>query len=180
MNVIQLADAAEASIDTVSRLNSCALESVEQLAALNLQTIKTLRTETAQHLQAALSAKSLAELLKLQTASLQTVPQKTAAYGRHVRGNFTTLVARQRAVLEAQVWSVQASFLERLTGAVENVPGADKALILAKSAIAVANDAYEGLDNVSRQVSDAVATNVTMLTGAVRGGTGDSHEAVAA
>ena len=180
MNAIQLVDAAKASIDAVFRLNSRALESVEQLAALNLQTIKAVWTEVAHNLQAALSAKSVAELLQLQTTSLQTVPQKAAAYGRHVRGIFTALVAGQRAVIEAEVSSVQERFLEGLTGAVENVPGADKALVLAKSVIAGANDAYESLDNASRQVSDAVAANAAMLTGAMQGGTRDPHEAVAA
>jgi phasin family protein len=180
MNVTPLADAAKACFDTLSGLNSRALQSVKQLAALNVQTVKTVRTESAENLQAVLSAKSLDELLKLHTSSLRAVPQKAAAYGRHVSEIFVTLVAAQRAAVEAQVSSVQAKFLEGLTGAVKNVPGADKTLVLAKSAIAVVNDVYEGVDKASKQVSDAAAASLTKMTEAVQNSTGGSHEVVAA
>jgi len=144
MNVTQLSQAARASIDTLAGLNSRTLASVEQLAALNVQTVKTVQTEAAESVQAALSAKSLAELLQLQASSLQAVPQKAAAYGRHAGEILVTLAAAQRATVEAQVSSLQDRFLEGLAGAVSNVPGGDNALVVAKSAVAAVNDVYEG------------------------------------
>jgi len=180
MNVTQLSDAAQAYIDTLSGLKGRALESVEQLAALNVQTVKAVWSESAESLQAAWSARSLEELLKLQKSSLQMVLQQAAAYGRQVSEILVALAAAQRAAVEAQVSSVQDKFIEGLTGAVKNVPGGDNALVLAKSAMAVVNDAYEGVDKVSRQVSDAVVANVTKMTGAVQSSAPASHEVVAA
>ena len=178
MNVTQLSQAARASIDTLAGLNSRTLASVEQLAALNVQTVKTVQTEAAESVQAALSAKSLAELLQLQASSLQAVPQKAAAYGRHAGEILVTLAAAQRATVEAQVSSLQDRFLEGLAGAVSNVPGGDNALVVAKSAVAAVNDVYEGVDKVSRQVSDAVVANVTKMTAAVQRSAPVSNEVV--
>ena len=169
MNVNQFSNAAKASIDTLLALNNRAIESVEQLVALNVQTVKTALAESADSVQAVLSAKRLDELLKLQAASLQTAPQKAAAYGRRLREIFTTLAAAQRATLEARASDLQASFVEGLPDAFKNAPGADEAVARVKSAVAAVNSAYKGVNSASRQVSDAVAANVAKVTDAAQG-----------
>jgi phasin family protein len=180
MNVNQFSGAAKASIDTLFGLNNRALESVEQLAALNVQTVKTALAESAESFQEVLSAKRFDELLKLQTASLRAAPQKAAAYGRQVREILTTLAAEQRAALEAGVSAVQAQVLEGLTGAFKNAASADKAQVLVKSAFAAANNAYKGVNKASRQVSEVTAANVAKVTEAAQGSALDSREMVTA
>lgn len=180
MNVNQFSGAAKASIDTLFSLNNRALESVEQLAALNVQTVKTVLAESAQSFQEILSAKHLDELLKVQATSLRTAPRKAAAYGRQVQEILTTLAAAQRAALEARASVMQAQVLEGLTGMFTNAPGADKALVLVKSVFAAANGVYEGVNNASKQVSDAATANVAKITEVAQGGAPDSREAAAA
>ena len=164
MNTNQFADANKASVDTLFGLTGQCLEGAEQLATLNLQAIKTLLAEFAEGAQAALSAKSLDELVKLQSAALQAAPLKAAAYARQVKEIFTTATAGQRAAVEAQVADVQAKFLDAVNGAVKNVPGSENTLALAKSAVAAANNAYEGVNKASKQVADAVDANITKFT----------------
>lgn len=164
MNLDQFAAANKASVDTLFGLSSQAFEGVEQLAALNLQVIKTVLAESREASQVALEAKSPADLLKVHTAALQAAPQKAAAYGRQVQEILAPLAAAQRATIDAQVADLQAKFLEAVNGALKDAPGSEKILALAKSAVATANNAYEGVSKASRQVSDAVAANVTKAT----------------
>lgn len=77
--------AAASSVDLLCGLASQALQGVERLAALNVQTVKTLLAESQAHVEAALSATSLEELRELHASVLRTGPQKAAAYGGHVR-----------------------------------------------------------------------------------------------
>jgi phasin family protein len=164
MNTNQFADANKASVDTLFGLTGQAFQGVEQLAALNLQVIKTSLAECAEGTQAALSAKSPEELVELQTTALQATPQKAVAYGRQVQEIFTTAVAGLRAAAEAQVADAQAKFLDGVNGALKNAPGAENTLALVKSAAAAVNNAYDGVNKASRQVSDAVDANVTKFT----------------
>ena len=154
----------KASVATLFGLTGQAFEGAEQLAKLNLQTIKTLLAEAQESGQSALSAKSLPELMELQTAVLQAAPQKALAYGRQVQEIFTTLGAAQHAAFETQMADVQAKFLDTLNGALNNAPGFEPMLALAKSAVAAANNAYEGANKASKQVSDAVVANVTKVS----------------
>jgi len=164
LKIDQFADANKASFDTLFGLAGQALQGVEQLAALNLQAIKTSLAELAEGTQAALSAKSPAELVQLQIAALQAAPQKAVAYGRQVKEIVTAATAAQRTAVEAQVADVQAKFLDAVNSALKNAPGSENSMALVKSAVAAANNAYEGMNKASKQVSDAVDANVTKVT----------------
>jgi len=59
---------------------------------------------------------------------------------------------------------MQAKFLDTFNGALNNAPGSEQILALAKSAVAAANNAYEGVNKASKQVSDAVVANVTKVS----------------
>lgn len=164
MNLDQFAATNKASVDTLFGLSSQALEGAEQLAALNLQVMKTVLAESLESSQIALAAKNPADLLKVQTAALQAAPQKAVAYGRQVQEIFAPIAAAQRATFETQIADVQAKFLEAVNGALKNAPGAEKFMALAKSAVVTANNAYEGVNKASKQVSDAVAANVAKVS----------------
>ena len=87
------AETQQASGDALFGLAGEAFAGVEQLAALNLQAIKTTLAELEQGTQAAFAAKSPADLLKLQSAALQAAPRKAIAYGRQVQEIFTATTA---------------------------------------------------------------------------------------
>jgi|KBSMisStandDraft_5_1062788.scaffolds.fasta_scaffold1051053_1 phasin family protein len=161
------AEITKASVDTLIGLAGQAFAGVEQLAALNLQAVKTTLAEVEQDTQAtltALTAKSPADLLKLQAAALQAAPAKQAAYGRQVQQIFAAATAAQRTAVQAWVADAQAKFLEAINGALKNAPGSENTLALMKSAVAAANNAYESVNKASKQVSEAVEANVTKVT----------------
>lgn len=157
-------DASKASVDTLYGYAGQALQGVEQLAALNLQTLKTVLAEASQTSQAVLSTTQIDELVKLQAAALQAAPEKAIAYGRHLSEIFSSAFAEQRSAFEAQLVDTQNQFLAALTGSLKNLPGSEGTIALVGSAVAAANNAYEGVSKVHKQVSDAVDANVSKLT----------------
>lgn len=180
MNVARFADASKARIDVLFDLTGQALQGMEQLSTLNVQLVKTTLAEGVDGAKAALSARGVAELVTLQTATLKEVPQKAAAYGRHVQQIVTPLVAAQRAAVEAQAAAAQATLLDAVTGTLKNLPGSEKALALVKSTADAANNAYQRVSNASRQVSEAVAANVARISQVSQSPAGSAQEAVAA
>ncbi len=157
---------AESGLDSVTPLFAVAdqtLQGVEQLIRLNLQTVKTVGAEFQRDTDAALSAQTPDALSKLQTAALQAVPQKVTAYTRQVQDIVASVVAAQRAAADAQVAALQARWMSTLEGLLKDSPGSENALALAKSTIATANEAYEGVNKASKQVSDTVTENVAKL-----------------
>lgn len=166
MNLDQFAAANKASVDTLFGLGGQAFDSLEQLTALNMQTIKTVLAEAQETSQVALSSASPADMLKVQTAALQAVPEKAIAYGKQVQAIFAPIAAAQRATFDAKIAEVQAKFLEGVSTAMKDAPGADKLVAFTKSAMTTANNAYEGMNKASKQVSEAVEANVKKVTGA--------------
>jgi len=127
INLAPIAAANKASLDTLFDLSTRAFEGVEQLVALNLQTIKTVLAESKETSLSALQAKSPADLLKLQTEALQAAPQKALSYGHQVQAIFEPIAAAQRATFDAKIADVQAKFLDAIKGAVKDGPAADTA-----------------------------------------------------
>jgi phasin family protein len=151
------------TVETLSGAAGRVLQGAQQLAELNLQATRTTLAELAENVQAAVSAKSPAEFVKLQTAALQAAPQKALAYGRHVKEIIAAMAVGQREAAEAQMAEVQAKFLETVEGALRNAPGSQNIVTLVKSAVATVNNAYDGVNKASKQVSTALETNVTRV-----------------
>jgi len=164
LKITPFVDASKASVDSLSGMSAQALQGAEQLSALNLQVTKTMLAEATAFSQAVLSAKSPAELGKVQTAALQAAPQKALAYGLQVKDIFAAATLSQNSAVEAQVADLQAKFLEGIQGALKNAPGSEQTLALVNSAVAAANNARAGVNQASKQLSDALAANVQKIT----------------
>jgi len=164
MTTYPFVETRNASVDALLGLAGQAFAGVEQLAALNLQAIKTTLVEFERGTEAALAAKSPADLLKLQSAALQVAPQKAADYGRQVKEILAAATAAQRKAVETRVAEVQAKFLEAVNGVLKNAPGNEATLALVKSAVAAANSAYDSMNKASKQVSNALEANVAKVT----------------
>jgi phasin family protein len=157
------AESSLASVEPMFGVAGQALQGAEQLTRMNLQTVRTVVGEFQRDVQAALSATTPDDLFKLQTAALQAAPQKATAYARQVQEIFGSAFAAQRAAADTLIAEFQASWLGAVDGLLKDAPGSESALALVKSVIAAANNAYEGVNNASKQVSDAVAANVTKV-----------------
>ncbi len=175
LNAQQFAATQQASFNTFLGLAATAFDSVEQLTALNLQVAKKSLGEAAETTFAALSVKEPQALLALQAGLLQPSADKAMTYGRQVADILTTAKAEFEKAATEQAAGGQTSFLAAMDAAMKNAPeGSAQGIALFKSAMAAANNAFDGLQKASRQASDAAEANYTAMTGAVTKATGKS------
>jgi hypothetical protein len=85
-----------------------------------------------------------------------------------VKEIFAATAGGQKTAVEAQLADVQQKFIEAVKAALQNVPGSEKTLVLVQSAVAAVNDAYEGVNKASKQVSEVLDANVATITKAGR------------
>jgi phasin family protein len=168
LNTGQFAATNKANLDTLLSFSAKAFEGVEQLTALNLQVAKTSLDEAAEFSLAALSVKDAQSLLALQTGTLQPAAEKAAAYGRQVYGIVAAAKAEVEKVAAEQASGAQNSFMAAIDASTKNAPeGSGSGVALFKSAMAAANNAFDGLQKATRQATDAAEANYTAVTGSV-------------
>jgi phasin family protein len=145
-----------------------AFEGVEQLTALNLQVVKTSLDEAAEFSLAALSVKDAQSLFALQAGALQPAAEKAAAYGRQVYDIVAAAKAEVEKVATEQAAGAQNSFIAAIDAVAKNAPeGSSNGVALFKSAMAAANNAFDGLQKATRQATDAAEANYTAVAGSV-------------
>ena len=156
----QVLAAHKANVETLFGLTNKAFEGVEKLVELNLQVAKASMNEAAENAQAALSVKDAQELLALQAGLLQPAAEKAAAYSRHLYDIAASTNADLSKLVEAQASEAQAKFMSAVDAAVRNAPaGTENAVALVKSAVAAANNAFEGVQKAAKQAASVAESN---------------------
>ena len=168
MNTTQFADANKANLDILLGLTAKAFEGVEQLTALNMQLVKASLDDVAETSLAALSVKDPQSLFALQAGLLQPAAEKAAAYGRQAYDIVAATKAEIEKVAAAQASGAQSTFMAAIESASKNAPeGSGSGIALFKSAMAAANNAFDGLQKATRQATDAAEANYSAVTGSV-------------
>ena len=156
----QVLAAHKANVETLFGLTNKAFEGVEKLVELNLQVAKATMSEASENFQAALSVKDAQELLALQAGLLQPAAEKAAAYSRHLYDIATNTNADLSKMVEAQAAEVQAKFMGSVDAAMRNAPaGTENAVALVKSAVAAANNAFEGVQKAAKQAANVAESS---------------------
>ena len=161
----QVLAAQKANVETVFGLTAKAFEGVEKLIELNMQVAKTSLGEAAETTKAALSVKDAQELLALQASLIQPAAEKAAAYARHLYDIAAGTGAEVTKVAEATMAEAQAKVLSVVDNAVKNAPaGTENAVMLVKSAVAAANNAYESVNKAAKQAAEVAEANFQAVT----------------
>ncbi len=155
----------KANVETLFGLTNKAFEGVEKLVELNLQVARTALTEAAASTKAAMSVKDAQELMALQAGLLQPAAEKAAAYSRHLYDIAASTGAEVTKVAEATTADAQKKFMAVVDTAVKNAPaGSENVVALVKSAVAAANNAFDGVQKPSKQAADVAEANFQALT----------------
>jgi phasin family protein len=156
----QLLATHKANLETFFSLGAKAFEGVEKLVELNIQTAKTSMEEIAEHTKAVMSVKDAQELVALHSSLLQPSAEKAAAYSRHIYDIATTTGTEVTKVTEGQVSDAQKKFMSVVDNAVKNAPaGTENAVVLVKSAVAAANNAFDSVQKAAKQAADVAEAN---------------------
>jgi phasin family protein len=161
----QILASQKASLATLFDLGQKAFEGVEKVVELNLQVAKTSLEEASEHAKAVLAVKDAQELLALQASLLQPSAEKAAAYGRHLYDIASTTSAEVSKLAESQVSEAQKKFAAVVDNAVKNAPaGTENAVVLVKSAVAAANNAFDSVQKAAKQAADVAEANFQAIT----------------
>jgi phasin family protein len=163
----QFASANKANVESLLTLANTAFASAERLAALNLNTARSLLEDTVANAKALTSAKDVQELMNIQASLAQPTVEKAVAYSRNVYQIATQTQEEFGKVFEAQFAEANKTMTSALDKAVKNAPaGSDVAVAAVKSAIAAANSAYDSMTKAAKQVAEIAEANVAAATSA--------------
>ncbi len=157
----QFAAANQANIDMLLSLANTALGRAERLAALNLNTARSVLEEGVANTQALLSAKDAQELISLQSTLAQPMVDKMVAYARSVFEIAAEGRTEVSGLFEAKIAEVNGAVTDALDEAAKAAPaGSEPVFAAARSAIAAANSMYEGVSQAARQAAEIAEANV--------------------
>ncbi|WP_114974139.1 phasin family protein [Rhodoferax ferrireducens] len=165
LTVEQVMASQKASVETLLGLTSKAFEGVEKIVELNLTASKAALAESTEHAKAMLNVKDAQELIALQSAMLQPLAEKTAAYSRHLYDIATGSTAELNKTFESQAADAQKQFLGLVETATKNAPaGSESAVAVLKSSVAAANNALESVQKAVKQATEAAESNFNSVT----------------
>jgi hypothetical protein len=112
-----------------------------------------------------MAVKDAQELVALHSSLLQPSAEKVAAYSRHIYDIATATGSEVTKVTEGQVSEAQKKFLSVVDNAVKNAPaGSENAVVLVKSAVAAANNAFDSVQKAAKQAADVAEANFQAMT----------------
>lgn len=163
----QISSANKANVETLLTVANTAFASAERIAALNLNTARTLLEESVSNAKALLAVKDVQELVNLQGSLAQPALDKAIAYSRSLYEIATQTQEEFGKIVEAQFAEVNKNVATALDKAAKNAPaGSDVAVAAVKSAIAAANSAYDTMTKAAKQVAEIAEANVAAATSA--------------
>lgn len=163
----QFAIANKAAVDSMLSLANTALASAERIAALNLNTARSVLEDSVANTKAILGAKDPQEAISLQASLAQPNVEKAVAYTRSVYEITAQTKEELAKVIESQFSDFQKQVSNLLDQATKTAPaGSDVAVAAVKSAIAAANSAFDSMNKAAKQVSEIAEANVAAATNA--------------
>jgi phasin family protein len=163
----QFAAANKANIETLLGLTNSAFANAERLAALNLNTARSVLEDSVANTKSLLGAKDVQELISLQGTLVQPLLEKSISYARSVYEIASQGQEELAKVLESQLSELNKNVAAALDKAAKSAPaGSDVAVAAVKSAIAAANSAYDNFSKAVKQATEIVETNVAAATNA--------------
>ncbi|MBS1199011.1 MAG: phasin family protein [Proteobacteria bacterium] len=167
LNPEQFASANKAAVDSMLSLANTALASAERIAALNLNTARSVLEDSVSGTKALMGAKDAQEAIAIQTNLAQPNVEKAVAYSRSIYEIAAQNQEEMTKMLEAQFGDFQKQIADMLDKAAKSAPaGSDVAVAAVKSAIAAATSAFDNMNKAAKQVSEIAEANVAAATNA--------------
>ena len=161
----QFVEAGKAALETLLGQATSAFARAERLAALNLNTARSVMEDGVANTKALLAVKDPQELVKLQTSLAQPMVDKAVAYARSVYEIAAEGQNEVTKLVEAQIAEINKTVNSALDQAAKSAPaGSEAAFTAAKSAMAAANSAYDSVSKAAKQASDLAEANVAAAT----------------
>ena len=159
----QFAAANKATVDSLLSLANTALASAERIAALNLNTTRSVIEDSVTNARAIAAAKDPQEAASIAASQVQPNVEKAVAYSRSV----FEITAQTQEELSKMVESQFGEFQKTVSSLLDTA-----AVAAVKSAIAAANSAFDNMNKAAKQVAEIAEANVAAATNAAVKATG--------
>jgi phasin family protein len=165
----QFASVHKAQIDGLLTFANTAFAGMERLAALNLNTARSLLEDSAGSARALLGAKDFQSFIAIQGSLTQPAVDKAVLWSRSVYEISNATREELSKTVEAQFVEASQALDSSLDELVKNAPAGTDAAVSAsvgalKSAIGAASTAYETLSKTAKQVSEYAESNIAAAT----------------
>ena len=158
---------AKAGIDSVSFFANTAFDSIERLAALNLNASRSLLEASFANVSALFGAKDIQSFVNLQKELAAPAIEKGLDYSRSVYAITAETKDKLAKKVEAEVATANANVSGLVEKALAAAPaGSEAAVAAVKTAIKTANEAYEGLNKAAKQAAEVAEASVSAATAA--------------
>ena len=165
INTEQFAAANKATVDSLLSVANTALASAERIAALNLNTARSLVEDSVSGAKAMMGAKDVQEALSIQASLTQPNVEKAVAYSRSVYEISAQIQEELSKMVEGQFGDFQKTVAGLLDKAAKSAPaGSDVAVAAVKSAIAAATSAFGNMNSVAKQFAEKAQANIAAVT----------------
>jgi phasin family protein len=132
----------------------------ERLLDLQLKTAKEALVDSLRRARALSEARNVQEMVALQSTAAQPGIDKAIAYSRTLYEVASQAQTELNKLVEAQMAQVNEEFLSALDKAAKAAPaGSEPAFAAFKSAMAMANTAYDTFARAARQAADTAVSN---------------------
>jgi phasin family protein len=162
-----LVSANKDAIESVLTTIKTTFDSSERLAALNLNTTRSLVEQTTANVKAMLTVSTPDDLLKLQAAMVKPMAEKALAYYRNCYEIVAQGIEEAVKPFEVRAAEMNKAFAIELEKAAAASPvGSEAALAAVKTSIAAANSTYDQVSKASRQAVEIAEANMAAATDA--------------
>ncbi|HET6757210.1 MAG: TIGR01841 family phasin [Burkholderiales bacterium] len=159
--VEQISSTAQAQIDSFSRASEIALEGVERVAALQIQTAKSAIADAVEASRSWASVKSPQDWAAFNSNLVQPSVEKVTNYTRSLYDALATTQSELSKLVEERVAEANKAFVAGLDQVAKSGPaGSEVAVAAVKTAIAAAGTAYDNITKATRQVVDITEANI--------------------
>lgn len=163
-NADQVVAAHKAQLAAVHAMTGKALETIEKIAQLNLDSSKSSVDEHGEHVQSLLSVKDAKELARLNQGALHAMAEKAAAYQEHLLKITLGMGNEFSELIEAQMANAQKEFIAAEEASMKNLPEAAESMKHSvKNTLTTATDA---MSSVQEMVKEAKQKSHAAMTAA--------------
>jgi len=165
----QFTAANEAAINQFAQFAQLGLANVERFASLGLDAARESVEQAAAHAQSLAGAKDVHEVIALNSAVLEPVMKRAYSYSRTVYETAAETNNEVKRVFEKQAAEYNKAAVAALEEAFKYAPaGSESVVDNMKSAIATAQNAYNNLATINKQIYDTVEKTVEQNVATVK------------
>lgn len=157
----------KSSVDALQSLANTALYGAERIAALKINTTRLMLEDGAANTKALFEAKSLPDVMALQSAPWQPALEQITAYNRSLYEILSQSRDEVYKLFESQVVEFQKQVFSALDSASKNAPaGSEVAVAAVKSTFTVANSALDSMNKAIKHANEFAEANIATASNA--------------